>query len=507
MTFRLGSLWAALFLQGCATLTPTDYPALGASLEPLMPTTIHRTLATLPALTEVDRQTQLQQLLAAPLQADRAQLLALINSPRIRAELASLGVAEAEQFQAQLLSNPTLAVTALRPEGGGRWQLDFGLSQSLLDLITRPLRMQLADDALAEAQLKLLAAINGELWEVQTHYYRALGAKHKAALAERSLQAAKASLTLANSLFFAGNIKELTLLYYQDHKQAQERALRRARTDAEQQRLALAMRLGMGSDDSTSLTDSLSLPASLPQMPNDNLADTATLIAHALNNRLDLQIARQRLQVNQRRLAFYQRHGSLTELEVGAKVERESDGSFKAGPKLALSVPVFDRNQARLAGAEAQLNHNQATLQVLELQASTEIHQLRLELQRAYEDARQLEQEVIPQWQTQVDLYLLEYNFMLKGAFDVLAAKSSEFEAWRQHAQALEDYWVNRTALAIASAQPLSVDEFQPTLLPKSQESAGAHDHHNHQGHQGHQEPQPPEIQPSDDHKHHSGGH
>jgi len=93
----IGGAMAVLFLQGCATMAPPDYSQLEADLDPLLQS---------PARGQIH--------------------LALVNSPHIRAHLHRLGIVEAEQLQAQMLSNPTLAVSAMRPDGGGRWELGLG---------------------------------------------------------------------------------------------------------------------------------------------------------------------------------------------------------------------------------------------------------------------------------------------------------------------------------------------------------------------------------------------
>ncbi|MBE0486057.1 TolC family protein [Marinobacter sp.] len=470
----IGGALAVLFLQGCATMAPPDYSKLEADLDPLLQSPargqIHQTLE----LSEQERFERVDDLLFEPLTPGNAQHLALVNSPHIRAHLHRLGVVEAEQVQAQMLSNPTLAVSAMRPEGGGRWELGLGLSQSVLDLMTRSLRKTLAEEALTSARLDLLDTLNQELYQVQQDYFHAVGASHREAVARLALNAAETAALLAERLHEAGNLKELTLLHYRDQQLQSQRALRRAQADAQQAQTTLALRLGLEHPAM------MELPTTLPQLPDDEQVDVASLTDHALTQRLDLRIARQLQEVAGHRESFYARQGRFTQWDIGVDVERGSDGVYSAGPTMAVGLPLFDRNQARRAGAGAQLLRADALVDARTLELRTQLPDLANRLRLTRDNVEQLEQQVIPQWQQQVDLNLREYNFMLSGAFELLNAKAREFEAWREHAQTLEQYWIQRILLAMVSATPLDAALPDAVQLPSVEAGGQGHEHHNH---------------------------
>ncbi|WP_342630960.1 TolC family protein [Marinobacter alkaliphilus] len=470
----IGGAIAVLFLQGCATMAPPDYSKLEADLDPLLQSPargqIHQTLE----LSEQERFERVDDLLFEPLTPGNAQHLALVNSPHIRAHLHRLGIVEAEQLQAQMLNNPTLAVSAMRPDGGGRWELGLGLSQSLLDLMTHSLRKTLAEEALTSARLELLDTLNQELYQVQQDYFHAVGASHREAVAQLALNAAETAVLLAERLHEAGNLKELSLLHHRDQQLQRQRALRRAQADAQQAQTTLALRLGLEHPAM------MELPATLPQLPNDEQIDVADLTDHALTQRLDLRIARQVQAVAEHRQAFYERQGGITQWDIGIDVERESDGGYSAGPSMSIGLPLFDRNQARRAGAGAQLLRADALVNARELELRTQLPDLANRLRLTRTNVEQLEQQVIPQWQRQVDLSLREYNFMLMGAFELLNARAREFDAWREHAETLEQYWIQRIHLAMISATPLDAALPDAVQLPSVQAGGQGHDHHNH---------------------------
>lgn len=470
----IGGALTVLFLQGCATMAPPDYSQLEAELDPLLQSPargqIHQTLE----LSEQERFEQVDDLLFEPLTPGTAQHLALVNSPHIRAHLHRLGIVEAEQVQAQMLSNPTLAASAMRPDGGGRWELGLGLSQSVLDLMTRSLRKTLAEEALSSARLDLLDTLNQELYQVQQDYFHAVGASHREAVALLALNAAETGALLAERLHDAGNLKELTVLHYRDQQLQSQRALRRAQADAQQAQTTLALRLGLEHPAM------MELPATLPQLPDDEQVDVASLTDHALTQRLDLRIARQLQEVAGNRESFYARQGRFTQWDIGVDVERGSDGGYSAGPTMAIGLPLFDRNQARRAGAGAQLLRADALVDARTLELRTQLPDLANRLRLTRDNVEQLEQQVIPQWQQQVDLNLREYNFMLSGAFELLNAKAREFEAWHEHAQTLEQYWIQRIHLAMISATPLDAALPDAVQLPSVEAGGQGHEHHNH---------------------------
>lgn len=470
----IGGALAVLFLQGCATMTPPDYSRLETDLDPLLQSPARGQIQQTLELSEQKRFEQVDDLLFEPLTPGTAQHLALVNSPHIRAHLHRLGVVEAEQLQAQMLSNPTLAVSAMRPDGGGRWELGLGLSQSLLDLMTRSLRKTLAKEALTSARLELLDTLNQELYQVQQDYFHAVGASHREAVARLALNAAETAVLLAERLHEAGNLKELSLLHYRDQQLQRQRALRGAQADAQQAQTTLALRLGLEHPAM------MELPATLPQLPNDEHVDVAGLTQHALTQRLDLRIARQVQAVAEHRQAFYERQGGLTQWDIGIDVERESNGGYAAGPSMSIGLPLFDRNQARRAGAGAQLLRADALVNARELELRTQLPDLANRLRLTRTNVEQLEQQVIPQWQRQVGLSLREYNFMLMGAFELLNAKAREFDAWREHAQSLEQYWIQRIHLAMVSATPLDAALPDAVQLPSVEAGGQGHDHHNH---------------------------
>ena len=467
---RLTLLTLALTLAGCAAVPETDYKPVAERLSARLPET------TAIALAGDDTAAQrAEELFAQPLTPTAAVQLTLLQSPRLRAELAELGIAQADLAQAGLISNPRFAVGALRPEGGGRWQLDFGLSVSLLDVLTRPLRRSLAESELQRVQLAVTDTLQRELNAVQRDYYAALTASHQAELSKAIEAGAEASRDLSQRLLQAGNAPELEFL--REHAEFEQRRLAtlQARAAAERARLRLAQRIGIAD------AAVLRLPATLPDIPAERF-DGNALRAQAERDRLDLQLARQARQSAERELMLYRRTRGVTELGVGALAEREFDGAENYGPELAVGLPLFDRGQARIKAAEARLAQSEARIQANGLAARNDIAQALLALATARERADNL-RKLIPQRERIVELSLRNYNYMIDSISTTLLAKRDEYATYLDYVDAVGDYWLARSQLTLAVGGALPEPQTAPAPLPQLQTAppaGGGHGGMNH---------------------------
>lgn len=480
-TFKywLLALLGSLGLLGCSSLPPDTADPFSA-IEQQQLSVADITLD----LTERDRQARVNELLQQTLRPAQAMELLLINSPKVRAELAELGIAQARELQAGLLSNPSVGIGALRPEGGGRWQLDAGISQSILDIFTRPLRQQLADAEFTAAQITLHQRLNQQLYQAQHQYYKTLATNELVQQRSAQQQAAEASLSLAQSLFDAGNIPERHLLQYQLDLQAQMRQRQEAEMSARQQSITLGALLGFDSDTP------LQLPRQLPRLPAADNFDRAELLAIATQQRHDLQLARAQVQATENALALQHKTGAFTEIEVGTNVERESDGSYKAGPEIAFGLPLFDRGHARIQRARAAIQRSKALLQAQEIQTEADITSALDALASARASVEQIEQTSLPLQRKVQALKLREYNFMLSSAFELIQFKQQEFDLLRERTDALLAYWQARSELTLATGQSLPLksnhepaEDNATSVQPAQPAPEIDHSKHHHGGH------------------------
>jgi len=509
MFLRIGIFSLLLLgLQACSSLPIADHSVVQRQLTLAQPQLDFE-------LTQLGQAVQeaadLQALLQQPLSPALAQRIALLGSPVIAAAMADLGIAEARELQASLLSNPGFSVSALRPEGGGRWQLDLSLNQSILDWLTRPLRQQLSQDALMLAQLQLLQQINQQLDGVLRDYYAALARRHQLEIIRSNLATAQASDELAAAMYEAGNISELTRLQLASEAQTRQSQLWAIEAEAQQAVYALNERLGLDPDTN------LQMPTVLNQLPRADGFEFNQLLETAQTYRPEFRIAEQNVALNQRRVEISERFARWSDLDGGLEVEREFDGSRNAGFELELALPLFDQGQARRAGSRAAADKALAQQSITGRQVAAQIASALTAIQTSRRQLEQLQEVIIPRQERMLILSLQEYNFMLTDAFELLQIKQAELDARLDHVNALASYWLARSELAAAAglsmdnslespadsvqpvtpAQPQSADEHQHHEPEQAQAAPEPHQHHEHQQAEPEPEPQP------ESHQHH----
>jgi cobalt-zinc-cadmium efflux system outer membrane protein len=408
---------------------------------------------------------QVEQLLQQPLTADTAVRLALLQNTQLRSQLAELGVARANLQQAGLISNPTLAVGGLRPEGGGRWQMDFGLSQSLLDVLTRGLRRSLAQAEFSRTQLEVSARLTDVLLTAQQHYYAALAARHRAAIADLVATAAETHAGLAEAYQRAGNITELEALTQAAEAHARRSEADTAALDARQAQASLAADLGVAD------AARVQLPEQLP-LPPTEIPEATALVEQALRDRLDLQALRQtQIQLNHD-LALHRKTRGVTTFDAGVKAERDYDGPTNVGPEVSVSLPIFDNGSTRIAAAQARLDQNAAAIAGLEIAIRNDVTQAQAEMALQSQRAQRYRETLIPQRERIVALSLQRTNYMLTGPFETLLAKQQEYAAYLDYVDALGSFWRARAELAKALGSALPSVATEPAALPTLNDNA-----------------------------------
>jgi cobalt-zinc-cadmium efflux system outer membrane protein len=379
---------------------------------------------------------------------DSVQLL-LSQSPNVRAAIAQLGIADAQQLQAELISNPRISLGAMKPEDGGRWQLETGLSQPLLELFTRPLRRELAQGNLLRAQLQLQAQLQKLIVQTHTYYYSALAAQQHLQVQQQVLEAAKAQQQLALSLYHAGNMAENNFLYYDNELRRVQQQLNKHQQTANEKRLRLFNFIGLAS------TSALTIPAQLP-IPVDEVFSRDELINIAKSHRLDIHIAQQQLLLLDKRRHLLKKENGWRDMSIGINAEREFDGATNIGPELEFALPIFNRGQGKLAVADAQLSRLQAELQQHELDMDLEIAQALNKLKTAQQQLVLLGQSLRVA-EKRVALANREVNFMLTNPFQLLEIKRDEIQLAHDYTDELNNYWQARSQLELAIGKALPV--------------------------------------------------
>lgn len=387
----------------------------------------------------------------APLSADAAVQLALLNNPDLRAEAAQLGIAAADLYEAGRLANPVLSATRLSAGDNNtpNPQLTLGIAFNFVNLLWLPSNSRYARAGFESAKLATSAAALELAAHTEAAWYEAAGADRVAQMREQASSAAQASATLAQRYFDAGNINQRQLAM-------EQAASTRARLDAIGARAAavdahavLNRLMGLSiSQDGWLLDDAFPVPPA-------QLEDLDALLKTAMNSRLDVDAARQQSQALAARYGLERRTRLIGSIEVGAERQRDYDGSINGGPSVSLELPLFDWGGGRKARAQAELDRSEAQLDGLVLDVGNDVKRAHARMSAAKRRADACRDELIPQREAIVGQLQKEVNYMLSGVFELLVAKQDEYEAYAAYIEATTDYWSARAELARAVGRAL----------------------------------------------------
>ncbi|PZO70680.1 MAG: copper resistance protein, partial [Sphingomonas taxi] len=286
-------------------------------------------------------------LLGAPLTADAAVQIALLNNRGLQAEYNALGVSEAEYVEASLPPSPTVSIE--RVTYRGELDIERRLVADLLSLLTLPRRAKIAETEFRAAQYKTIQATFRTAANARRAYYRAVAARETAAFLETARASAAASAELTKKLGETGATTKLNqarsgALYAEVATELAE-----ARLEASKEREALTRELGLWGRDLD-----YRLPSRLPGFPR--LKAQSDVEAAALRRRVDLIGDRLELDALAQSYGLTEQTRAISMLEVtGIANHSKSAEGDKANPKgfeVAVQIPIFDFGKARSVKAQ-----------------------------------------------------------------------------------------------------------------------------------------------------------
>ena len=145
------------------------------------------------AQTEI-AQARVSELLKGPLSVDSAVEVALLSNRDLQAQLANLGIAEADLVRAGRLRNPGFSFGRL--SGNGVVEYDRTVMFDLLGLLTMPMARQIEQQRFERAQLQAAQDAVTLAANTRRAYFNAVGAQEQL----RYLQQVKETADIANEL-------------------------------------------------------------------------------------------------------------------------------------------------------------------------------------------------------------------------------------------------------------------------------------------------------------------
>ena len=381
------------------------------------------------------------QWLAEPMTADRAVHVAMLRSPRLQEEYARLGLARADIMEAVQVANPRFTFSRLGQLGPPGNQLALGLAMPLVDLLVLPARTRLAKADFERAKLGIAAAVLAVTFDVEQSWYDYVGAQQVADMRAAVGTSLATSAELAKRFYDAGNISELQLKREEAAAVQARIAASRALVTARLARLKLNTTVGLsGADAEWKTSDRLPLPVASED-------DPATLDALANHGNLDLLAMSREVDILASAAKITRNFRLLGGTEIGIDREREVDGSIIQGPTLNLEVPIFNQGGAKVARADARLLAARARLLALHLKTDNAVRLGAERVRVLSAVVKDHHDALIPARETIVERSQQEQNYMLIGIFEVIQAKTQEYDAYQSYLEAIRDYWDARIDL------------------------------------------------------------
>jgi cobalt-zinc-cadmium efflux system outer membrane protein len=440
-SLSLVALSPLLLLTGCASVNP------GPAFSDVQQTVESRTgqKITWAQNSSDDRAAAdaVNRLLAKPLTAEDAVQIALLNNPSLQATYEEIGISQADLVQAGLLKNPEFtSLTRFPDQGASAADIELAVVQDFLDLFTLPLRKKVAETQLEQTELEVGDAVLNLASDVKESFYTLQARQQLLQRLELMQDVNQTGADLATQQNQAGTLNELETEKQSVLANQSKADLSQVQVEIDADREKLNRLMGLSG---TQLD--WKLAGKLPKIPEKHFS-TAQIETLALAQRLDVAAARK--QVDKLQQAF-----GLTQamrlapggINIGGDTERNPDGSRVTGPSVNLQVPIFDQGQAQVAKAQDKLRQAQEHLQAMEINARSEAREALHRLRAAQDLAVFYQATLLPQRQKILALAQQQYNYMLKGTYDLLEAKQHEIEAERSSIEASRDYWVARAAL------------------------------------------------------------
>lgn len=410
-------------------------------------------------------------LLAKPLSIDDAVQLALANSPALQALIAQSWSDIAAAAQYGRIANPIFAFERIR--AGSELEIGRLLSFGLMDLITLPQRQIISRSQVAQARTQLAINVVDQVSQIRQAWVRAVAAQQTLGYVEQVYRSAEASAELAKRMQQVGNFTKLQRArqqaFYADAA-AQRASATHAVTAAREE---LVRQLGLTPEQARELK----LPVRLPDLPQQPRT-AAEVSSTALQQRLDVQLARQQLDIAGKAQGLSLLN-TLVDVEVGARRDTVFDNASgdrhtARGFELEVRLPLFDWGGAQRASMNAQsllaANRYDAVLRG----ASSQLRESHSAYRTAYDVAKHYRDEVVPLRQTISEENLLRYNGMLIGVFELLADMRDQVATVMASINAQQQFWLADASLSsTVIGKPLGLGATPLSAGPSAAAEAG----------------------------------
>ena len=212
------------------------------------------------------------------------------------------------------------------------------------------------------------------------------------------------------------------------------------------------------------------LPEQLPEIPGAR-PRYDDLEALALDQRLDVQAAKQEVQVVTESLGIVNVTRFIETLTVGYGVLNESNEPRRFGPSASIELPIFDQGTGRVARENVRLRQSAERLADVAVNARSEVREKYNDFLAAHDQVAHLQKSIVPLRRKILAQTQLLYNGMLEGVYDLLESYRENTLTGQLVIDAAKDYWIANAELARAvggrlPAQAAAAES--PSTLPSA---------------------------------------
>ena len=382
-----------------------------------------------------------QCLLENELTPDSAIQMALLNNPKIQAFFEELGIARADLIEAGLLSNPSFEIEVRYPHVRGlRTNIEYLITSSLLDIFLIPLRKRLAATEFEQTKLKVSDKILNLAFDVRIIFYELVLEMKKVNYTKSIVELTSINRDIISKQIRIGNVNALEFQLAESRFMEAELELSMSQAEIIRLKEKLNRFLGLTKDFY------LILPEDLPQEIDCRGFDLCTLEAIALEERLDLQVARFEI-ARLSRLLGLKDWWTFTNLKGGLAGEREPNGANLIGYGFSGMLPIFNYGQAARIRLFAQLRQAQDRLTELQIQILSEIREAHKLLMNYLKIVNDYRNGLLP-IQRKISVTSEElYNVMGMGLDRLLENKRQEVVANQNYTESMKKYLVAKVDL------------------------------------------------------------
>jgi cobalt-zinc-cadmium efflux system outer membrane protein len=390
-----------------------------------------------------------------PLTLAKALALTLEHSPELSAFSWDIRSAEARIIQAKLIPNPEISVEGENltvfsgSQSGNEMQDTLRLSQ-LIELggkrRSRLREAQFDREATQwDYQVKRLEVLK----LTSTAFIDALAAQRNVQLAEEGLGIAEAAMPVTQKRVEAGKASEVELVRTNTAVATARIELEQAKRELQTARLNLAAQWGEKEAIFPTVMGNLEQVRALPPLESLN----AKLRGNPNLAKWTTEREKRRATLN---LVRAEAKPDLT-LQAGPRVidSHPIDVTFVAG--FSIPLPLWDRNQGKIAEAEANVAKVADERATAETRAYADLNEAYQTMARAAEEVRILRETVLPGAKSAVDQITEGYSAGRFSQLDVLDAQRSYNESRTQYVRALAAYQKAQAQIDALIAGPVEL--------------------------------------------------